>query len=129
MDPAVLFFGGGYTVNFERNVGDAFGDIDPGDQIDFFMGMNVSLSERIAMNLSSIVTYSWHTKQNGRSTPGSAFNDARLVLGSSLGLTRSTAIIIAVSAGLTEQSPDYQLTIRVPFTWRFPSLFGRSPFE
>jgi hypothetical protein len=127
-DPAVLFFGGNYTVNIPRTFGSGFGRIDPGDQLSFFAGVNVSLSERLALNLSFSDTQTFDTKQGGRTTPGSSFNDARIVLGTSLNLGNRSLVVAAI-AGLTEQSPDVQVLVRVPFTWRLPPLFSAGAWD
>jgi uncharacterized coiled-coil protein SlyX len=120
-DPVVLFAGGSYTINIAREFDEQFGEIDPGDQLSIFAGINVSLSERIALNLSFADTQTFKTEQLGRKVSGSAFNDARIVLGTSIN-TGAGALVIAAVAGLTEQSPDVQVTVRVPLTWRFSPL-------
>jgi len=128
-DPVVLFFGGSYGVNFKRDFGSPFGTIDPGDQLNFFAGLNVSLSERVALNLSYTDTQTFDSKQNGRTTPGSSFHDSRLVLGSSINTGAHSSLLVAVAAGLTEQSPDVQVILRVPLTWRLPALNSEGLFS
>jgi hypothetical protein len=120
-DPVVFFFGGNYNFNLERDQGSSFGDIDPGDQVEAFVGMNVALSERVALNFSFVDTQTFDTKQNGRTIEGSSFNDARLLIGASVGLSPHTSLLFTAAAGLTDQSPDFQFTVRVPITFQ---LFG-----
>jgi hypothetical protein len=127
-DPAVLFFGGNYTVNIPRSFGGGFGKIDPGDQLSFFAGINVALSERLSLNLSFSDTQTFDSKQGGRKTSGSSFNDARIVLGTSLNVG-NTSLLLAAVAGLTAQSPDVQVVVRLPLTWRFDPLVSNSIWD
>jgi hypothetical protein len=127
-DPVVLFFGGNYTVNLARDFDTGFGEIDPGDQLSFFAGINVSLSERVALNLSFSDTQTFKTEQLGSKVAGSSFNDARIVLGTSINTGRGSLLVAAV-AGLTEQSPDVQVIVRVPLTWRFSPLVEGSLWD
>jgi len=120
-DPVVLFFGGNYNVNLARDFDTGFGEIDPGDQLSFFAGINISLSERVALNLSFSDTQTFKTEQMGRKVAGSSFNDARLVVGTSIN-AGNTSLLVAAAAGLTNQSPDVQVVVRVPLNWRFKPL-------
>ena len=84
--------------------------------------MNVSLSERVSLNFSFIDAYTWHTEQSGNKVNGSAFNDGRLLIGSSIGVSPYSALVVSAAIGLTQQSPDFQLIARVPLTFRIPFL-------
>jgi hypothetical protein len=121
-DPVVFFAGANYDVNIPRDQGSGFGDIDPGDSLQGFIGMNISLSERVSLNFSFIDSYTWHTEQEGNKVDGSAFNDGRLLIGSSIGVNPYSSLVVSAAIGLTQQSPDFQLIARVPFTYRIPFL-------
>ncbi len=117
-DPVVAFAGGNYTINLERNVGGSFGTIDPGNTTEWFTGLNVAISERVAMNFSFDNQVTSHSFQNGRSVPGSNFDDARLTVGASFGLTPDITLLVSTQVGLTNQSPDYVFTVRLPINFR-----------
>jgi hypothetical protein len=123
-DPVVFFAGANYDINIPRDQGSSFGDIDPGDSLQAFIGMNISLSERVSLNFSFIDSYTWHTEQEGNKVDGSAFNDGRLLIGSSIGVNPYSSLVVSAAIGLTQQSPDFQLIARVPFTYRIPFLAG-----
>jgi hypothetical protein len=117
VDPVVFFAGGGYTFNFENDFKDDR-RVDPGDVIELFGGMNVSLSELVALNVSFIDQIAGETKLNGSNLDGTSINDARLSLGASIGLTDRTVLVVTAQAGLTEDSPDFIFTVSLPTTFR-----------
>ena len=116
-DPVVLFVGGGYTWNIERNVGQ-FGRIDPGDIVELLAGLNLALNERVSLNASFVDQISTSTTQGGVKRPGTSFSDARLILGASFSLSSNISLLIAAAAGLTEQSPDFQINLNVPISFK-----------
>lgn len=117
VDPVVFFAGGGYTYNFENDFKNNR-RVDPGDVIEYFGGMNVSLSELVAFNLSFIDQIAGSTEVNGSKLDGTNINDARLSLGASIGLSDKTVLVVTAQAGLTEDSPDFVLNVSVPTTLR-----------
>lgn len=119
-DPAVLFAGGGYTFNLERDQGAQFGEVDPGDTIEWFAGVNLALSEQIALNLSFRNQLTGTTQQNGVEALGSDSNDARLSLGTSIGLGATRTLVVTTAAGLTDEAPDFSFTVSLPINF---SLF------
>ncbi|MBI3127156.1 MAG: hypothetical protein HYZ11_06100 [Candidatus Tectomicrobia bacterium] len=116
-DPVVLFAGGGYTFNLERSIGGATGDIDPGDVVDLFAGLNFAINERVSMNMSFIIQDQAKTERNGVKVRGTDFTDARLSFGTSVTIAPNMSLLMAVAIGLSEQSPDFQLTISFPITF------------
>jgi hypothetical protein len=114
-DPVVLFGGGAYTFNFSRTF-DNFGKIEPGDTYEFFGGMNFAINEAVSLNMSFIDQITDSTKQNGVTSPGTAANDARLILGTSVGITPYVSLLVSAGAGLTDQSPDFTFTVSAPIT-------------
>lgn len=117
IDPVVMFFGGGYTVNFQRDFGGAFGLIQPGDTLEFFGGLNLAINERVSINFSFVDQITQSTSQNGVKQPGTSFNDARLTVGTSIGLWSRISLLASASIGLTEESPDFQVTVSLPITF------------
>lgn len=117
-DPVVFFTGARYTFNLSRDVGNGFGNINPGDSLEWLAGFNLAVSERVALNLSFVDKMFWSTTQGGVTVPGSSFNDARLVLGASIGLTANVSLLVSAGIGLTEASPDFQFTVSLPIAFK-----------
>jgi hypothetical protein len=115
LDPAVAFAGSGYTFNLKDEF-DGFGEIDPGDTFEWFVGTNIALSELVSLNLSFVNQITFETEQEGEGTPGSDSNDARLVLGTSIGLSERMSLVASAGAGLTDDSPDFNFTLSVPIS-------------
>ncbi len=120
-DPVIFSTGFKYTFNLPRDVGVTvggnFGEIDPGDTIEWVVGVTLAVSERVAINMSFVDKIILSTTQNGREVPGSSFNDARLVLGTSIGLSSDITLLVSVAAGLTSTSPDFQFTVSLPIVF------------
>ncbi|MGH6880612.1 MAG: hypothetical protein ACREE8_16225 [Hypericibacter sp.] len=116
VDPVVFFGGFSYTANLSENEG-ASGNIDPGDTYEWFGGINIALSELVSMNLSFDDQLISSTTQNGNKVPNSDLNDARLILGTSVGVAPGTTLTFNASAGLTNDSPDFAFTISLPITF------------
>jgi hypothetical protein len=120
-DPVVFFTGGGYTWTFERDQGNNFGEIDPGNIFEFFAGTNIALSDRVSLNVSFVDQISGSTEQEGSKVANSRFNDGRVLLGTSIGLTRSMSLLVSSAIGLTDDSPDFTFQVSLPIT--FQGLF------
>lgn len=116
-DPAVLFAGGGYTFNLEKDQGAPFGEIDPGDTIEWFAGVNLALSEQIALNLSFRNQITGTTKQGGVEAIGSDANDARVSLGTSIGIGPTSTLVVTTGIGLTDEAPDFSFTVSLPINF------------
>lgn len=114
-DPVVLFAGGAYTFNFSRTF-PTFGKIDPGDTFQYFGGLNFAVNEAVSLNMSFVDQITDSTTQNGVLSPGTSANDARLILGTSVGVSKYLSLLISAGAGLTDQSPDFTLTVSAPIT-------------
>jgi len=116
VDPVVFFTGVDVTVNLPRTF-DSTGDIDPGDTYQAFGGVNVQLSELVSLNLSFVDQYTTKSEQEGETLVGSDLNDARLVLGTAVGVGSNASLTFNASAGLTKESPDFQFTISLPISF------------
>ena len=44
-------------------------------------------------------------------------NDARVILGTSVGLGQRISLLVSAAVGLTDQSPDFQFTVSLPMTF------------
>ena len=113
-DPVVFFAGAGYTINFEAEKNGQ--DIDPGDTFQFFGGINVALNERVSLNLSFTDQITDKTTVDGSRQDGTSFNDGRVVLGTSLGVSPDVSVLFAAAAGVTDEAPDFQFSVSVPIT-------------
>jgi hypothetical protein len=115
-DPVVFFIGGGYSFNLQREFG-RFGKVNPGDTVEISAGLNLAVSERVAVNLSFVDQITGPTTQDGNKRSGTSFTDARLILGSSVALRPNMSLLLSVGVGLTRESPDYSVTITLPISF------------
>ena len=116
VDPVVFFAGIDATINLPRSF-DNTGSIDPGDTYQAFGGVNVQLSELVSLNLSFVDQYTTKSTQEGEPLVGSDLNDARLVLGTAVGVGSNASLTFNASAGLTKELPDFQFTIALPISF------------
>ncbi len=69
--------------------------------------MNVAVSERISLNFTFIHEHAFSTIAGGRTVPGTVFTDARMVIGTSIGLRPNVSPQVNAGLGLTKYSPDF----------------------
>ncbi|HVE54206.1 MAG TPA: acetate kinase [Ramlibacter sp.] len=125
-DPAVFFGSVTYAYNFKRSdvsrtvLGgerEFIGDVQPGNAIGFNVGMGLALNDRSSFSMGVDVSSIGRTKQNGQTVPGSVRTQlATLLLGYSHRFNDKRTINLSVGAGLTRDTPDLTLTVRVPFS-------------
>lgn len=121
-DPAVFFGGAAYTHNFERNVGRGFGKVRPGSVIDLNAGMGLALNERASFSIGyqhSIVGEM--DQRNPEEVARVLAKTGRLQLGTmrfGLGyrLTPKTNLNVSLGVGVTDDTPDFELTVRLPYS-------------
>lgn len=126
-DPAVFFGSVSYLHNVRRkNVsrtvlgGDKefLGEVKPGAVAGFNFGMGLALNDRVALSLGYDHQSVARIKQGGKVVPGSVRTQlGTLLLGYSYRLNDKRTINIAVGAGVTRDTPDVALTLRVPMTF------------
>lgn len=116
-DPVVFYVGATYLFNLERNFS-GFGDINPGNSLEWLAGINIALSERVALNVTFIDQINWSTEQNGVEVAGTSFNDGRVVLGASVSLSPNVTLLVGAGIGLTDDSPDFTFTVALPITFK-----------
>jgi hypothetical protein len=114
-DPVVFFSGANYSFNLERTFGTR-GTVNAGDTVEIFLGLAVAVNERIGLNMSFLDGVTGSTKVNGVTQSGTAFNDGRLILGTSIVVSPTSTVSVSAGAGLTRESPDFTLTIGLPTT-------------
>ena len=125
-DPAVFFGSFSYLHNFKREVSrtvlggeqESLGEIAPGGVIGFNFGMGLALNDKASFSVGYDHNSIARTKQNGRTVPGSVrMQLGTLLIGYSYRLTDKKTLSVAVGAGLTRDTPDVTLMVRVPMSF------------
>jgi len=126
-DPAVFFGNISYLHNFKRSdvqrlvrdgVREPLGELEPGAIIGFNFGMGLALNEKASLSLGYDHSTVGRMKQNGRTLPGSVRTQlGTLLLGYSYRLSEKRSLSVAVGAGVTRDTPDVSLTVRMPFSF------------
>jgi hypothetical protein len=126
-DPAIFFGSFSYTHNFKRgNVyrtvrageQEFLGDVKPGDVFGFNFGMGLALNEKASFSIGYDHNSVGRTKQAGQVVPGSVrMQLGTLLLGYSYRLSDKRTLNVSVGAGLTRDTPDVTLMVRMPFTF------------
>ncbi|HTD05092.1 acetate kinase [Undibacterium sp.] len=126
-DPAVFFGSFSYQYNvMRRNVSrqvlngqsEFLGDIKAGDIIGANFGMGLALNDKSSFSVGFDMNSVGRTKQNGVTVPGSVrVVLANLLLGYSYRYSDKTAFSLSIGAGLTRDTPDLTLTMRVPMSF------------
>ncbi|ROV57462.1 transporter [Vibrio ponticus] len=118
-DPAVLFASLSYIYNIEEdyNISGQNTNIDLGDTISVGAGLGFAINRDLSFSIGFSHQTILESKINGSTAP-----DAKLLqldslnFGVNYALSPTTSISIGAQAGLTEDTPDFQLTVRVPFS-------------
>jgi len=121
-DPAVLYSSMSYLWNIKDDKGAEFGGvIDPGDAVGLSFGIGFSVNERTSFSLGYDHTVLFETTtEAGNSAIEAIFkrtHSGSLLLGISQGINRNSSLNLSLGVGVTEASPDMQLTVRMPFAF------------
>jgi len=126
-DPAIFFGSFSYTKNFSRNnmyrtvlngEREFLGKVSPGDVFGFNFGMGLALNERASFSIGYDHNSVGRTQQNGVVIPGSVrVQLGTLLLGYSYKMKNNRTLSVSVGAGLTRDTPDVTLMVRMPFTF------------
>ncbi|MEG2154108.1 MAG: acetate kinase [Burkholderiaceae bacterium] len=125
-DPAVFFGTLSYAYNFKRNnvtrevdgQTESLGTIAPGGVFGFNFGMGFSINEKSSFSLGYEHSVIGKIKQNGRNAPDAVTVQlGSLLLGYSYQLSEKRTLNLALGAGLTRDTPDVSLTLRIPTTF------------
>jgi len=124
-DPAIFFGTFSYTKNFKRdNVyrtvlsgeQEYLGEVRPGDVFGFNFGMGLALNEKASFSIGYDHNSVGRTYQGGVVVPGSVrVQLGTLLLGYSYKLNDKRTLSVSVGAGMTRDTPDLTLMVRVPF--------------
>lgn len=125
-DPAVFFGSLSYTHNFKRddvyrtvlNGQEFLGTIAPGAVLGFNFGMSLAMNEKSSFSIGYDHSMVLRTRQNGEVVAGSVNTQlGTLLLGYSYRLSNQTTLNLSVGAGLTTDTPDVSVTVRLPITF------------
>jgi hypothetical protein len=126
-DPAVFFGSVSYSRNAERRdvyrtvlagKREPLGTIKAGDVIGFNLGMGLALNDKASLSIGYDHSAVDRTRQNGQVIPGSVrIQLGTLLIGASYRLDRGRTVNVSVGAGLTRDTPDVTLTVRMPFAF------------
>lgn len=122
IDPVVLFGSAGYTMAFDVSGlnqvrgNSVLEEVQPGDSINFSMGMAYALSYEVSLSASYQQSYNFDTNFIFRDREVQSEDSTSSVVNTSLGLRSSKNRIINLSFGfgLTEDSPDVLLGLSMP---------------
>jgi hypothetical protein len=123
-DPAVFFGSISYMHNFKRRdvsrlvlngEREFIGEIQPGGVFGFNFGIGLALNDKASFSLGYDHSSIARTRQNGEVVPGSVRTQlGTLLLGYSYRLSEKRTLNVSVGAGLTRDTPDVSLTVRIP---------------
>ena len=125
-DPAVFFGSFSYLHNFKRDVSrtvlggekESLGEVAPGGVFGFNFGMGLALNDKASFSVGYDHNPVGITRQAGRRVPGSVRTQlGTLLIGYSYRLSAQRTLSVAVGAGLTRDTPDVTLTVRVPMSF------------
>ncbi len=115
-DPVVYFSELSYQWNIEKDVGRNIGEIDPGDFIGFDFGMGFALNEKASFTLGYQHRTVLKTEQEGQQV-GDTLQVASLITSFAYKYSNKGSVNLSIAAGLTEDSPELQLTLSLPISF------------
>jgi len=126
-DPAIFFGSVSYLHNVKRSdvsrrvlngETEPLGEVKPGAVIGFNFGIGLALNEKASLSLGYDHSSMGRTKQNGMTVPGSVRTQlGTLLMGFSYRLSDRRTVNVTVGAGLTRDTPDVSLSVRVPLSF------------
>jgi len=126
-DPGVFFGTFSYLHNVKRNnvsrtvlsgEQEALGTIKPGDVFGFNFGLGLALNDKASLSLGYDHSSIARTYQAGQPVPGSVRTQlGTLLLGFSYRISEQRTLSVSVGAGLTRDTPDVSLMVRLPLTF------------
>ena len=126
-DPAIFFGTVSYLHNFKRSgvsrtvLGgekELLGELAPGGIFGFNFGMGLALNDKASVSIGYDHNSVGRMKQNGIAVPGSVRTQlGTLLVAYSYRLSDKRSLNVSVGAGVTRDTPDVSLTVRMPITF------------
>ena len=126
-DPAIFFGTFSYTHNFKRSSvsrtvlsgeKELLGELAPGGIFGFNFGMGLALNDKASMSIGYDHSSIGRMKQNSITVPGSVRTQlGTLLIAYSYRLSDKRSLNVSVGAGVTRDTPDVSLTVRIPTTF------------
>ena len=113
-DPVVLWGNVKYLWNVERDIGDGFGTIDPGDAVGATVGIGFGVNPDTSFSLGWEHQFVFDSKQDGRTIEGTNLQLGSFLLGLSYRLSPAVRINLTFQAGVTDDATDTRMLLRVP---------------
>jgi len=112
-DPVVLYAGlsGTYTPSDDKDIG----EVDPGESLGANLGMALALNFDTALSFNYQYRYTFETELEGEKIKGSDLTTSTFTIGMSKAKSDWFAFDIDLGIGLTQDSPDYQFAVSLPF--------------
>lgn len=115
-DPLAFVASGFYQKTFDDN------NVNPGDQYGFSLGTFLAASPATSLRFQLQTTFIDDIERDGRTISNSDRNEALLVVGASSILGRGVLLDVAGGIGLTDDAPDYFITLSLPIRFDLPIL-------
>jgi hypothetical protein len=134
-DPVVFFGSLSYIYNFSRSdvsrtvlsgapegfpptTTEFIGEVDPGNILGFNVGLGLALNEKAAISIGYDQNIVDKTRINGVDAPGSVrIILGQLLLGGTYRFNDRYSLNVALGVGVTRDTPDVQITVRVPIAF------------
>jgi len=115
-DPLVFVGGAFYETVFEED------DIDPGDRFGFSIGTFLAASPTTSLSVVLNQSFIDEFEFGGQKIDGSDRVESILSFGAGAILGRNVLLSGAIGVGLTDDSPDYSVSISLPIRFSIPGL-------
>ena len=114
-DPAVFYGSINYMFHLEKDINSSVGKYDPGDIYGFNFGMGLGLNEKASISLGYDHSIIGRSRRNGDVPEGvSTTQVGSFVVGASYRVTDTSTFNLSIGIGVTEYSPDVQVSIGFP---------------
>ena len=107
-----------YKTGTQGESGVYLSEVEPGDTYSLSMGIGYSLSYKVSLNLSYQYSYSMKTQYDWVGTDDSkseASMSSTFSIGTGWNLSPKRSVNVKLSFGLTNNDPDFSVSVRVPF--------------
>lgn len=126
-DPAIFFGSVSYIHTFKRSnvsrlildgLREPIGELAPGGVIGFNFGMGLALNDKASLSIGYDHSSIARMRQNGAPVPGSVRTQlGTLLVAYSYRLSEKKTLNISIGAGVTRDTPDVSLTVRLPMSF------------